>query len=143
MWYFEEGSVVLWRGWCGTLKRVVWYFEEGGVVLWRGWCGTLKRVVWYFEEGDMVLWRGFHNQYQLIYHIIFILVAQVEEILNFTQEDLVSDDIMMLDLRSEVYVWVGRESNAQEKEMAFKTALEYVSTGMLSYIKYVRDASHF
>ena len=72
-----------------------------------------------------------------------ILFAQVEEILNFTQEDLVSDDIMMLDLRSEVYVWVGRESNAQEKEMAFKTALEYVSTGMLNYIKYVRDASHF
>ena len=25
--------------------RNVWYFEEGGVVLWRGWCGTLKRVV--------------------------------------------------------------------------------------------------
>ena len=56
-WYFEEGGVVLWRGWCSTLKRVVWYFEEGGVVLWRGWCGTLKRVVWFFEEGDVVLWR--------------------------------------------------------------------------------------
>ena len=35
-------------GWAknGSLKRVVWYFEEGGVVLWRGWCGTLKRAVW-------------------------------------------------------------------------------------------------
>ena len=54
---------------CGTLKRVVWYFEEGDVVLCRGWCGTLKRVcgtlkgvvwyfeegVWYFEEGGVVL----------------------------------------------------------------------------------------
>ena len=58
VWYFEEGCVVLWRGWCGTLKRVVWYFEEGGVVLWRMWCGTLKRVVWYFEEGVVVIWRG-------------------------------------------------------------------------------------
>ena len=57
MWYLEECGVVLWRGWCVNLKRVVWYFEEGGmvpwrggvvllrgcVVLWRGWCGTLKR----------------------------------------------------------------------------------------------------
>ena len=34
--YFKEGCMVLWRGWYGTLKRVVWYFEEGGVVLWRG-----------------------------------------------------------------------------------------------------------
>ena len=31
---------------------MVWYFEEGSVVLCRGWCGTLKRVVWYFEEDD-------------------------------------------------------------------------------------------
>ena len=41
-------------------KRVVWYFEEGGVVLWRGWSGTLKRVVRYFEEGGVVLWRGLY-----------------------------------------------------------------------------------
>ena len=32
MWYFEDGGAVLYRGWCGTLKRVVWYFEKGGVV---------------------------------------------------------------------------------------------------------------
>ena len=71
VWYFEEGGVVLWRCWCGTLKRwcgtlkwVVWYFE-GGVLLSRRWCGTmkrllwyfLKRVVWYFEDDGVVLWR--------------------------------------------------------------------------------------
>ena len=58
VWYFEEGDVVLWRGWSSTLKRVVWYFEEGGVVFWRRWCGILKRVMWYFEDGGVVLWRG-------------------------------------------------------------------------------------
>ena len=42
---------------CATLKRVVWYFEEGDVVLLRGWCGTLKRVMWYFEEGGVLLRR--------------------------------------------------------------------------------------
>ena len=56
--YFEEGDVVLWRWWCGTLKMAMWYFKEGVVVLWRGRCGTLKRMVWYFEEGGVVLWRG-------------------------------------------------------------------------------------
>ena len=40
VWYFEEGDVVLRRGWCYTLKRVVWNFEDGDVV---------------FEEGDVVL----------------------------------------------------------------------------------------
>ena len=55
MWYFEEGSAFLWRGWCGTLKSVVWYFENGSVILWRVWYGTLKRVVCYFEEGGVVI----------------------------------------------------------------------------------------
>ena len=53
--YLEEGGVILWRGWwrgwCGTLKRVVWYFKEGSMVL-------LKSVIWYFKEGGVVFWRG-------------------------------------------------------------------------------------
>ena len=36
-------AVVLSRGLCGTLKRVMWY---------------LKRVMWYFEAGFVVLYRG-------------------------------------------------------------------------------------
>ena len=59
VWYFEEGGVILWRGWSGIWRgqcgirsgrgvvlwrglRVVCYFEEGGVILWRGWCGTWR-----------------------------------------------------------------------------------------------------
>ena len=52
MWYFEEGGVVLWRMWCGALKRVMWYFEECDVVLWR------VCVMFYFEEGGVLLLRG-------------------------------------------------------------------------------------
>ena len=76
--------MVLWRGWYGTLKRVVWYFEEGGVVLWRGWYGTLKSVLmvnlphpqqqvsgrFYFffrENGDYILipWRVLLAPYKI------------------------------------------------------------------------------
>ena len=30
---FAEDCLLILKGLCGTLKRVVWYFEEGGVVL--------------------------------------------------------------------------------------------------------------
>ena len=57
MWYFVERL-------CGSLKRAMWYFEEGGmvlfrgyVVLWRGWCSTLERVVLYFEKGGVVVFE--------------------------------------------------------------------------------------
>ena len=70
--------IIFWYWWVWvTLKRVVWYFEEGCVVLyggwcgtWRAWCGTLKKVVWYFEEGDVVLKIAF-----LIFHYYVWLLA--------------------------------------------------------------------
>jgi len=50
----------------------------------------------------------------------------VEELFNFTQEDLDQNDIFLLDTYSEVYVWVGDKSNETEKKMSFQTAIEYV-----------------
>jgi len=50
----------------------------------------------------------------------------VEEIFGFTQEDLIADDVMLLDTYSEVYVWVGAQSSRDEKESAFKAALDFV-----------------
>lgn len=50
----------------------------------------------------------------------------VEEIYNFNQEDLALDDIFILDTFTTVFVWVGPESNDEEKQKSFETALEYV-----------------
>jgi len=52
---------------------------------------------------------------------------KIEEVFNFSQEDLISDDIMILDVFTEVYVWVGKDSNKAEKDMAFRAALDYVA----------------
>lgn len=38
------------------------------------------------------------------------------------QQDLNEDDVMVLDSGDEVYVWVGRGSDDQEKEKAFAMA---------------------
>jgi hypothetical protein len=50
----------------------------------------------------------------------------VEEVFNFSQEDLDPNDVFLLDVFSEVYVWVGDKSTAVEKKMALTTAAEYV-----------------
>ena len=41
--------MVLWRGWCGTLKRVMWYFEDGGVVLLHQ-VTSFFTLIWYLFE---------------------------------------------------------------------------------------------
>jgi len=50
---------------------------------------------------------------------------KVEEILNFTCDDLINDDVMILDTHRELYVWVGNNANAEEKEKSMEIALEY------------------
>eukprot|EP01124_Arcella_intermedia_P030131 TRINITY_DN6517_c0_g1_i1.p1 TRINITY_DN6517_c0_g1~~TRINITY_DN6517_c0_g1_i1.p1 ORF type:complete len:621 (+),score=193.20 TRINITY_DN6517_c0_g1_i1:188-1864(+) len=51
---------------------------------------------------------------------------QVEELYNWSQEDLMMDDIFILDIFSCVFVWVGPESNDIEKKMSYETALAFV-----------------
>jgi hypothetical protein len=51
----------------------------------------------------------------------------IEELFNWSQEDLDPNDVFLLDTFNEVYVWVGDKSNAIEKKMSFDAALEYVA----------------
>lgn len=39
----------------------------------------------------------------------------MEEIKHFTQEDLDDDDIMILDVQEEVFVWVGKGASEEER----------------------------
>lgn len=53
---------------------------------------------------------------------------RVQEISNFSQEDLNEDDVMVLDSGDEVYIWVGQGSDEQEKKRAFTMAENYIRT---------------
>ena len=47
----------------------------------------------------------------------------VEEIFDFTQEDLEEDDVMILDAWTQLFVWVGATARKEEKQEAIKTAV--------------------
>jgi len=53
-------------------------------------------------------------------------VFTVEEVPNFTQEDLIDDDVMLLDMYTTVFVWVGSGANETEKSMAMDTCQKYI-----------------
>jgi Gelsolin repeat len=52
----------------------------------------------------------------------------VEEIPNFSQDDMMNDDIMLLDAYQTIYVWIGNQSNKFEKNGAYKTANRYIQS---------------
>uniref|UniRef100_A0A5F8GAA5 Advillin n=1 Tax=Monodelphis domestica TaxID=13616 RepID=A0A5F8GAA5_MONDO len=52
----------------------------------------------------------------------------VTEIIDFTQDDLNPGDVMLLDTWDQVFLWIGAQANAVEKEGAFASAREYLHT---------------
>ncbi|XP_014681029.1 PREDICTED: villin-1-like isoform X2 [Priapulus caudatus] len=53
---------------------------------------------------------------------------QVEEIVDFSQIDLVEDDVMILDAWDNIFLWVGHNANADEKRLSTQAAIEYLET---------------
>lgn len=53
---------------------------------------------------------------------------KVEEIGDFTQDDLDVDDIMVLDGGDEIYVWEGQGSTEEERDKAVDMAQQYIRT---------------
>ncbi|KAK6125209.1 hypothetical protein DH2020_041053 [Rehmannia glutinosa] len=51
---------------------------------------------------------------------------EVEEIYNFSQDDLLTEDILILDTHAEVFVWVGQSVDSKEKQNAFEIGQKYV-----------------
>jgi hypothetical protein len=52
---------------------------------------------------------------------------KIDEVVDFTQEDLNNEDIYILDTFTTVYVWLGGQANAHEKEKAVEFANQYVA----------------
>ncbi|MBA0552286.1 hypothetical protein Golob_023112, partial [Gossypium lobatum] len=50
----------------------------------------------------------------------------VEEVYNFSQDDLLTEDILILDTHAEVFVWVGQCVDPKEKQNAFEIGQKYI-----------------
>lgn len=55
-------------------------------------------------------------------------VFKVEEIVDFSQIDLVEDDVMILDAWDNIYIWIGQGANPQEKKLSVEAAQDYLAT---------------
>ncbi|XP_062168173.1 villin-3 isoform X2 [Alnus glutinosa] len=51
---------------------------------------------------------------------------QVEEVYNFCQDDLLTEDILILDTHAEVFVWVGWSVDSKEKQNTFEIGQKYI-----------------
>uniref|UniRef100_A0AAX7UCQ7 Scinderin n=1 Tax=Astatotilapia calliptera TaxID=8154 RepID=A0AAX7UCQ7_ASTCA len=47
---------------------------------------------------------------------------------DFTQDDLAEDDVMLLDVWDQVFVWIGKDANEVERAESLKSAKQYIET---------------
>ncbi|KAL1195728.1 Villin-1 [Cardamine amara subsp. amara] len=58
-------------------------------------------------------------------------VLKVKEIYNFVQDDLTTEDVLLLDCQSEVYVWIGLNSKIKSKQQALTLGLKFLEMDIL------------
>ncbi|MBA0565002.1 hypothetical protein Golob_009902 [Gossypium lobatum] len=69
---------------------------------------------------------------EVFWLIYFGLVwFQVKEIYSFTQDDLTTEDVLVLDCHKEIYVWIGRHSTIKSKQEALNLGLKFLQTNIL------------
>jgi hypothetical protein len=51
------------------------------------------------------------------------VMFQVKEIYNYTQDDLITEDVLLLDCQREIYIWVGLHSVVKSKQEALNLGL--------------------
>ncbi|XP_010525718.1 PREDICTED: villin-4 [Tarenaya hassleriana] len=58
-------------------------------------------------------------------------ILKVTEIYNFTQDDLMTEDIFILDCHSEIFVWVGQEVDTKTKLQALTIGVKFIEKDFL------------
>ena len=62
-----------------------------------------------------------YSPYYSLTHVFYIyLTSQIDEVYNFSQDDLLTEDILILDTHAEVLVWVGQSVDPKYKQSAFE-----------------------
>ncbi|KDP35406.1 hypothetical protein JCGZ_10390 [Jatropha curcas] len=56
---------------------------------------------------------------------------KVSEIYNFTQDDLMTEDIFILDCHSEIFVWVGQQVDSKSKMLAFSIGEKFLENDFM------------
>lgn len=81
------------------------------VTLW-----TFTLLLGYLSEMRQWLWGS------CILNPFLYFALQEEEVYNFSQDDLLTEDILILDTHAEVFVWIGQSVDTKEKQNAFEIA---------------------
>ncbi|KAK4767193.1 hypothetical protein SAY86_014943 [Trapa natans] len=130
-------SIFTWHGNQSTLEQhqlaaKVAEFLKPGATLKHAKEGTESSAFWFALGGKQTYGSKMPVQETLRDPHLFAYSInkgkfEVEEVYNFSQDDLLTEDILILDTHAEVFVWVGQSADSREKQSAFDIGQKYIN----------------
>ncbi|KAJ6850862.1 villin-2 [Iris pallida] len=138
----SANSVFNWHGTSSTFEQQQWAakvaeFLKPGAVLKHAKEGTESSAFWFALGGKQSFTTKKVTQEtirdpHLYTYSIKEGKFEVSEVFNFSQDDLLPEDILILDTLAEVFVWVGNCVDAKEKQKAFDIVQKYIEFAIAS-----------
>ncbi|KAJ6817910.1 villin-2 [Iris pallida] len=129
-------TVFIWHGSSGTFEQQQWAvkiaeFLKPGSALKHAKDGTETSAFWFALGGKQNFTTKKVTQETVRDpHLYTVSIKsgklEVSEVFNFCQDDLLTEDIMILDTHAEVFVWVGHSVDSNEKQNAFDLGQKYI-----------------
>ncbi|XP_074638252.1 protein flightless-1 homolog [Acropora palmata] len=134
--YSEEGIIYVWIG-SEVSESEADHAKEIGNEIWDS--GFTVQIVNEGGEPENFFWVGIGGRKDYDKSAEYIKYARLfrcsnekgyfavsEKCSDFCQDDLASDDVMILDTGHEVFVWMGPQSSDVERKMAIKSTQVYI-----------------
>lgn len=129
-------SLFIWQGNSSTFEQHQWAtkiaeFLKPGVALKHAKEGTESSAFWFALGGK----QSFSSKRVVsdivrdphLYTFSFSKEKiEVTEVFNFSQDDLLTEDILILDTHAEVFVWIGQCVESKEKQKSFDIGQKYI-----------------
>ncbi|PFX31861.1 Protein flightless-1-like [Stylophora pistillata] len=134
--YSEDGIIYVWIG-SKVTESEADHAKELGNEIWDS--GYTVQIVNEGNEPENFFWVGLGGKKDYDKSAEYINYARLfrcsnekgyfsvsEKCSDFCQDDLASEDVMILDTGHEVYVWMGPQSSDVERKMAIKSTQVYI-----------------
>ncbi|VAH85359.1 unnamed protein product [Triticum turgidum subsp. durum] len=138
----QTGSAMFtWHGNSSTYEQQQWAakvaeFLKPGVTVKHCKEGTESSAFWFALDGKQSYTSKPIMQDTIVRepHLYAFSIRkgrlEVTEIFNFCQDDLLTEDLMILDTHGEVFIWVGQCVEPKEKQKAFEIGQKYIEHAM-------------
>ncbi|XP_074574968.1 villin-2-like [Curcuma longa] len=133
-------SLFAWHGNSSTLEQQQWAarvaeFIKPGVILKHTKEGTESSAFW-FALGGMQNYTSKNVVQDIVKDPHLYTISsnkgkfEFTEVFNFSQDDLLTEDMLILDTHVEIFVWVGQHVDSKEKQKAFIVGQKYIEHGV-------------